>query len=511
MLALYELLGSLPTGFVPPFAPRHNKLCLFLLGEEKMDEEETMMKYFKDRTRKKYFNNLKNELKKVLTRYFIAYPPVSDDGRRAIYEECYQNFTYYKTYLGRGKRNVAIEIAQELLPKLVDTELFSLAHIVSHDLYFHYSTIDYSRGLAQKYKKLAEVNFEIIKAESLVRMYHSRIGYICNSRDSYPPNIVAEFVEAVEHTLPLLRLGYHQINRLIYTILVSRYIVVYDYEKIISSCDKALVSFPKNHLNKRSLDFAFIHKKIPSLIALGRLDEAKEKAREISQMMPVGNFNWKIALLKRIIVCFHASDYQEAYELFKSYQKQTKQKKKSTQQKSEKNTSKTMFEFWNIIQGYLYFLIHRGKITPYDNERFYLGKFLNEMPIYSRDKAGHNINILIVQILIWMQKEKYGHIIDHIESLREYARRYTRNPETKRANIFINMIVKMNNAKFHRSHTELKTQKLFDKLKATPLKLGQNLAVEIIPYPVLWEEILNTLENKFRAVTIRKTSKSKKA
>ncbi len=454
MKGLYELMEHLPESFSPNFQNRLNQLFLFLQrSEKKFSEKEAAQKFLKNTKRDKYFNELKTKLKKALTRYLIAYPSISEDKRRILYEECYQNFVYYKTFLGRGKREVAIEIAQELLPKLTSAELYSLAHIVSQDLYFHYSTMDYSRGLSVKYKKLTELNLGIVKAESLVRMYHSRVGYICNSRDSYPPTIIAEFIEAVEHTAPLLQLGYHQINRLIYTIIVSRYIVVYDYENIIKYCDEALATFPENHPNKRSLHFAFIHKKIPSLIALGRLNEAKEIAIEISQMVPVGNFNWKLALLKRIIVCFHAEDYQEAYQLFKSYQQQ---EKKSIKSKRSKSSSKTMFEFWNIIQGYLYFLIHRGQVEPYDNERFYLGKFLNEMPIYSRDKAGHNISILIVQILIRMQKEKYGYIIDHVESLREYARRYTRNPETKRANIFINMIVKMNNAKFHRSHTELK-------------------------------------------------------
>lgn len=162
-------------------------------------------------------------------------------------------------------------------------------------------------------------------------------------------------------------------------------------------------------------------------------------------------------------------------------------------------------EHWSIIQGYLYFLIKREKIKPYDNERFYLGKFLNEMPLYARDKAGHNINILIIQILTRMQREQYGHIIDRIDSLKEYARKYTRKPETKRANIFITMIIRMERAQFHRAGTETKTAKLVEKLEDTPLKIGQNLAIEVIPYEVLWREILSMLENKFRATTIRKT------
>ena len=101
-----------------------------------------------------------------------------------------------------------------------------------------------------------------------------------------------------------------------------------------------------------------------------------------------------------------------------------------------------------------------------------------------------------------MQREQYGQIIDRIDALETYARTYTRNPETVRANIFIKMIIKMSAASLHRSGTERKTQKLLEKQQNTSLKIGQNLSIEIIPYEVLWEEILSMLENKFRGIKV---------
>ena len=106
-----------------------------------------------------------------------------------------------------------------------------------------------------------------------------------------------------------------------------------------------------------------------------------------------------------------------------------------------------------------------------------------------------------------MERNQYRPVIDRFASLQEYIRSYTKNPETKRANLFISMIVKMSNAHFHRSGTELKTKKLRLELEQTPIKYGQNLAVEIVPYPILWKEILAMLENKFRAKGTSKSSK----
>ena len=208
-------------------------------------------------------------------------------------------------------------------------------------------------------------------------------------------------------------------------------------------------------------------------------------------MMPEGNFNWHLALIRRIIICLHSGDYQEAYELYKAHNNQACH-------------YPTLREYWDIIWGYLYFLIKIEKIREYTKERFHLGKFLNDVPMYSKDKSGHNINLFIIQIIIRLQREQYGQIIDRIEALRTYVRTHTKNPETVRANIFLNMIIQMEAASFHQAATERKTQKLFAQLQKVPIRLGQNLAVEIIPYEILWEEMLNFLENKFRALKVRK-------
>ena len=493
MFALYELIDLLPAGFTPHFAPRLNKLCFFLLKQERMDNKEAARKYLGDINRLKYFNKLKLELKNELTKYLIANPSWAENENEnvTLYGDSYRDFANYKIFLLSNKRKVAIELAKSLLPKLLKTELYALIHILANDLLFHYSCIDVSPELNKKYSVLAKAQLEIINIESTVREHHSRIGMFCNTKESFTPSIIKEFIRAADQTLPLLRPGVHQINRLIYSIVVSRYTVVHDYKNVIKYCKEALNSFPENHPNRRSLCFIFMYYQISALVVEEKLEEAKEIAKTACKMTPVGNFNWHLALLKRIVVCFHAGDYQEAYELYKAHEQQN-------------CPFAILKEYWNIIRGYLHFLIHQGKIEIYAEEKFYLGKFLNEMPIYSQDKAGNNINILIIQVLIRIQRNQFGHIIDRIESLREYARKYTKNAETKRANIFINMILKMEAASFHRLGAERKTRKLKEKLKNTPLRLGQNLAIEIIPFEVLCEDLIDMLDDKFKTIKKRK-------
>ncbi len=493
MKGLYELIELLPKGFIPSFSPRLNKLCLFLIENRNLSQEVANKMYLGDVKRIKYFRELKNELKRSIVNYLIAYPSWQSYKHKEVYEECYRVYAMYKILLINNKRITAIDMAKNLLPKLQKLELHNMAHSVADDLLIHYSVMDVSAKQIKKYTNIINVELNNNIAFSQIRKYYSRVTSICNTRESYNTVIKKEIGQIADMAYSFISEYRHNTNRFIYNILVCKYMVFHDYQGMITCCDEALNSFPNDHPASRSFSFTFLFHKISGLTALGILREAKRVARQASELVPVGNFNWHLVLLKRIIVSLHLGDYQEAYELYKAH----------TQQKS---SFPLIIEYWNIIKGYFYFLIQVKLIEPHSKERFYLGKFLNEMPIYSKDKTGNNINILIIQILVQMTRGQFVKIIDRIDSLREYVRVYTWNEETKRANIFIKMILKMESARFHRKGTETKTKSLLQNLKNTPLRAGQNLAVEVMPYEVLWEEMLAILDNRYRKSVERKIS-----
>ncbi len=492
MIALYELIDMLPDDLNPSFSERLNELFCFLRDEDKkLSESEAAEAFLYSNEKGKYFNKLKNELKREIVQYVIHNPLVwVNKEYKAKNEACYKNFTAYKILLLSGRRKAAIEMAKSLLPKLIDFELHGLINIVATDLRFHYSSSHISKSLAIKYDELCNQQIEIIKAESIVRKHHSKIAILCNSRASYSESNLETFKKASAAVLPFLKLKSSYLQRYIYTIIQVKYSAEYDYHNLIKICNDAIASIPKEYPNIIALKFGYNQNKIPALISTGQLEEAKEVSKQLCKLMPEGHFNWHLALIRRVTVCLHIGDYQEAYDLYKT-------------QLKHKCQFKTIVEYWNIIWGYLYFLIKADKIKAYTEERFHLGKFVNDMPIYSKDKSGHNINIFIIQIIIRLQREQYGQIIDRIDALRTYVKTYTKNPETTRANIFLQMIIRMEHASFHRAATERKTKKLLERLRSTNLKLGQNLALEVIPYEKLWEYTLEMLENKFRGLTTK--------
>ena len=77
---------------------------------------------------------------------------------------------------------------------------------------------------------------------------------------------------------------------------------------------------------------------IPALMAKNRLEDAKSIARKLTGYVSRGSFNWHIALIQRISVCFYTKEFEEAFDLYKI----------------ERETIyrfQGLNEFWSVING----------------------------------------------------------------------------------------------------------------------------------------------------------------
>lgn len=169
-----------------------------------------------------------------------------------------------------------------------------------------------------------------------------------------------------------------------------------------------------------------------------------------------------------------------------------------------KNLSKFPYfeEQWKLREAYLHFLIKSEIIKLYEHQKkavkpFSLSKFINSVPFHAKDKSGQNITIIIIQVLFLLLDNKYGKIIDKIDSLTQYTYRYLHKDETFRSNCFIKMLLLMIKADFHPARTLALTSDLMKKLKNSHLITDEkSTQVEIIPYDYLWELIIEILKDK---------------
>jgi hypothetical protein len=158
-------------------------------------------------------------------------------------------------------------------------------------------------------------------------------------------------------------------------------------------------------------------------------------------------------------------------------------------------------EIISTLLGYTHLLINSKYFKPTlkilnSLPDFKLGKYLNSVPIYSRDKYGINVSILLLHIAFLLQRKDYNTIIDRIDSLKQYAYRYLRRDDSFRSNCMIKMVVQMTKADFHPVRTERYTADLLKQLKSVKLAgSGENIEIEVLPFEVLWDIMLKSLKD----------------
>jgi hypothetical protein len=158
-------------------------------------------------------------------------------------------------------------------------------------------------------------------------------------------------------------------------------------------------------------------------------------------------------------------------------------------------------EMWRIFEACLYYLYKIGKVkeeeAPTELKKFKPGKFFNNMPIFSKDKRGMNITILILQILYFIADQDYDKSIDRIEAIEKYLVRYLKEDDTARSNSFIKMLMQIPIGNFHRENVLRKAEKYLKVLQTLPLEAAnQSHEIEIIPYETLWAFNVETLGTK---------------
>jgi hypothetical protein len=282
----------------------------------------------------------------------------------------------------------------------------------------------------------------------------------------------------------------YQFKLYAYTVMAIRYEITDDHENTIRVCNEALHFFSdRGHIATDTALFSFSFRKIPSLILLGRLKEAESVTQECIQFKFVALFNWYQTQLYRYIIFLHLADYNKAYSIYKE----------AIEHPDFNRQYQNIKETWYIYEAHTYYFHLRKVINAPLNDRlkkFRLNKFLNEIPGYSKDKRGMNISVLILHILFLLHQKEYGKIIDRVEALRTYTHRYLRKDATFRSNCFIKMLLQLPNANFHRVAVERKTADLRKKLSSVGIINNQSAELEILPYEVLWEFVLDSLEYK---------------
>jgi len=476
-----------------------NELYEGILHSEFSTDEEASKALYNSEKIEQNYRNLKSRLEKRLinTLFFIDVNSSTFSDYQKAYFNCYKNLAAIKILQGKSSRIASIKLSEKTLTQAIKFHLTDIVLFLVKDLRIFYGTIVGDKKKFESYDYLMKKYQHRYRFENeALDMYGSLASNFSGSKSSKP-----ELIEKANLYASTLRQQpkMNSLNFCFYSnlVIVLKSEIENDFGKTIEACDEAIYEIKQYENISKTHLFSFLFKKLNSLIQLKRYEEAEETVKKCLNLQLEGGINWLIALQFYFILLFRSQNFQKAYEIYNEHQPL----------KKSKNAPQILKELWHIINAYLYYFVSTGRIKlpeKVENKRFRIKKFLNDVPVFSKDQRGMKVSILILHLLFLLHQKKYNEVISRTEALQAYASKHLRKDETYRSNCFIKMLLQIPASNFNAIALQRKAKVNFEKLKSKPLEIAnQPNEIEMVPYEILWSFVLDSLDDK-KIITIKK-------
>jgi hypothetical protein len=257
-------------------------------------------------------------------------------------------------------------------------------------------------------------------------------------------------------------------------------------------CESAVAFFENKDYHSGSALQGFYYNLLLCELNLRNYEKCQALALNYQSLYETGTFNWFKLQELYFLVAMHSGNYEQAAEIC-TY---------TTQHHTFSDQPAPLVELWKIFEAYVHFLYYTA-ILPDAKQavRFKIARFVNETQVFSKDKRGMNIPILIIQFLFSFAEGRFEELADRVENMTKYRNRYL-DESALRSNIFFRMLEQIPKAGFVAAEVEKRAEKYLVKLREVPLEAAnQNHEIEIIPYEILWGMLLSSLKTS-RAIGV---------
>ena len=276
-----------------------------------------------------------------------------------------------------------------------------------------------------------------------------------------------------------------------YGVKLTEKMSLYRWDKAAEICDSALSQLQEKPCSSPRIIGFFLINKATCLAMLGKYQEALSLNLENASLEIEGSRGWFATLEVQVSVALKAGEYALALNCAEQVFLSPK----------FSLMPRITHETWQILFAYIVVIQLIGKIDHKATQsdlihKFKLIKFLNNVPIYSKDKRGLNISILLVQLLFLMHQKDYASAQERLEALRKYRVKYFRvDAGNYRTQLFLKAITTMAGSTIRKNKFVKKSQPYISLLSETPIgHPDQHYRIEVIPYETMWRWIIEMID-----------------
>ena len=450
-------------------------------------EDEAAQYFFQSDANNRNYKELKRRLKNRLldTVLFIDVNQEGFTSYQKAYYSSQKELSAASILYYRGMYKAAVPILLKLEKRAVRNCFMDILVQTAATLMGYYGVV------LQDLKKVDHYSQLLAKANKGLFLEHKALEYntklqIFHTHQKPNLNVVNERAKVFFAELKREKTDFVSHRFLIYYWNIEHIIYSTGWElgKWLDSSNQ-IIAFLKQEIPSFTVAIQhFLKRKIDCCLFLEKYQEGFEAVEELSAtqgktvMSTINTSRYQVQLL----LCTRS--YQEAYDIFLA----------NSKKRIFKSLPVHYLELWKIIEAFLNYFILIKKIDSKEKKRFSIGKFLNEVPKYSKEKTAGNIPILIIQILFFIHRQQYGLTVRRLETLNKYRVRYLEEGTNIRSKIFIKMLLQIPKANFKGDRVKMKTKALLQELNETSkVSSRQEVYTELVPYEHLWNLLLQTL------------------
>lgn len=420
--------------------------------------------------------------------FLLEFRDPSYTDRQKAHFECNKRLATATTLLSKKIRNAGIEQMEILLRHAQYFEFTDIALNALYHLRLYNGTIS---GDLKKYERYREMYKEyqsiwLMENEAEELYTHMLSGFVASRAPQDEIAIKAEsyFRQIEPHLAQCSSFRLHLCGRLLQLMVYNSQ---HNYQKVADLCEEAIDFFRQKPYSSKLPMQAFYCELVVSCVQLRDFGRGQAIIRQNAEIYDEGSFNWFKMQELYFLLALHTQHYDDAYDTCMQ----------ALAHRGMDEQPAQIQEMWKIYEAYMHLLVRIRRVDRNPAEKFRPARFLNEIPVFSKDKRGMNIPVLIVQFLYDIVDKRYDAGIERVEAVQKYVSRYLRKDELFRSNCFLKMLVQIPEAGFHREAVVRKAERYLSQLAETPLAIAnQPHEIEIIPYEDLWQMILEILPNQ---------------
>ncbi len=440
------------------------------------------------------YRNAKGKLKNKLFNhlYFLDYDKESYTA--------YQKAEYEALHLLHQCKILSMEgasdIAARTLPHLIKmAQTYELTPIV----------IDALNLLREEYARTGKLTpYQEVVAE--LKKNHKLLEAKQKCEDAYFENLVLirksvsaqnRIIHRIPKVIEMIRTEAKKFGSQSLYILAAKLEITYNniswnFEANIKLCtelEKKYLNRPNNTIEVDLNQNAIIFSKLQAYLNLKDIKAGKAYASQQIDSVKVGSKIWFRFNEYYFLLLMKGERFKEASDLFRMVRTNKNYNALSTPQKNR----------WHIYRAYLIFF-NDSKILRWG---FNLEEFLAEPPCHEKEFNGYNVSTLAIQFLFLIKEGNINAINSCVDEIIKYKSAHLDKRHNYRSSIFIRLLEIVIDKEFDYDQIKEKGETYHKKLTKTLIPADPEQEIEIIPYEILWQHILNLIKTNKAYVHFR--------